>query len=170
MSRALPRPDAGIPHPGAAWSRPLPHVPPSDAVAAIVDSAPTLACFDSDQTRARWDGETLIVRFCEVGLLPGTATAISVAGQGSVDVTLDGESDHVACSEAAASTEAVYPVDADGATTETVPLLLATGLTLPHSVGARTRMRWTFFATTRDLDTGAVAYLTGDAGGELLAT
>lgn len=107
----------------------------------------------------------MVVRFREVGLPPGTTTVISVAGQGGADVRTDGGSGCLASSEVAASAEAMCVVDAGGVIVGALPLRLAAVLALPDPQGIRVQVRWTFFVIVRDLDTGAVAYLTGAVDG-----
>ncbi len=151
---------------------PIPGLPgmPSDITCECL--SPTRTYFAPEATVARWDGETLIVQFREVGLATRTATTVSVLGEGTADTVYEHD-DEILCSlhsEVSVTDEALYPVSDDGTTGSTLVLHLAAHVSAAGWSGAMATVRRSFFATVRDLDTGAVAYLSGPASAGQHAT
>lgn len=119
--------------------------------------------FVAESTSASWNGEVLTIGFREVGLVPGTATTVSISAEAAADGVFSDSGDCMVSlhSHSAVVDESRYVAESDGTVYGTVVLRLTAGIAVPSHAGCDMEIRQSFSVALCDLDTGASTFLRG---------
>lgn len=123
--------------------------------------APAAPAFEPAASGFTWDGQTVTVRFREIGLEPGSTTTIAVEATATLEVTCRQAGTVLLTIRASSSAADVSQYQADALGTVTGSRQLGLALQSPTVVGlpcAIEEVR-TVTVTLRDLETGAVLVL-----------